>query len=97
MLVSVTLLSQTAGESQNSSAEDCRGRGRQRSCELSLSLPLHLSPFLQVEALLRVAADPLSDWLDSRLGSQITDKSIFAALTQRYEQEFHCDMEALNV
>jgi cysteinyl-tRNA synthetase len=50
-----------------------------------------------VASLLSAADDPLSDWLDSRLGPNITDKSIFASLTQRFEQEFHCDMEALNV
>lgn len=44
-----------------------------------------------------VAADPLSDWLDSRLGSEVRDKSIFASLTRHFEEEFHGDMEALNV
>lgn len=47
--------------------------------------------------LLMVAADPLSDWLDCHLGSEVRDKSIFALLTQQFEEEFHNDMEALNV
>ena len=51
----------------------------------------------QVASLLSVAADPLSDWLDTRLGSDVRDKSIFASLTQQFEEEFHNDMEALNV
>ena len=48
-------------------------------------------------SLLSVAGDPLSDWLDSRRGSEVTDKTIFASLTQHFEEEFHSDMEALNV
>lgn len=51
----------------------------------------------QVTNLLMVAADPLSDWLDCHLGSEVRDKSIFASLTQQFEEEFHNDMEALNV
>ena len=48
-------------------------------------------------SLLSVAADPLSDWLDMRLGSDVRDKSIFSSLTQQFEEEFHRDMDALNV
>ncbi|XP_020826413.1 cysteine--tRNA ligase, cytoplasmic isoform X1 [Phascolarctos cinereus] len=49
------------------------------------------------EVLLEKAKDLLSDWLDSRLGSQVTDNSIFSELPQFWEAEFHKDMEALNV
>lgn len=48
-------------------------------------------------ALLVEAKDLLSDWLDSRLGSQVTDNSIFSALPRHWEQEFHKDMQDLNV
>ena len=48
-------------------------------------------------SLLSVAADPLSDWLDVRLGSDVRDKGIFSSLTQQFEEEFHSDMNALNV
>lgn len=41
--------------------------------------------------------DPLSDWLDSTLGHQVTDNAIFTTLPQHWEEEFHKDMEALNV
>ncbi|XP_043827345.1 cysteine--tRNA ligase, cytoplasmic isoform X2 [Dromiciops gliroides] len=49
------------------------------------------------EVLLEKAKDLLSDWLDSRLGSQVVDNSIFSELPQFWEAEFHKDMEALNV
>ncbi|KAM8968371.1 cysteine--tRNA ligase, cytoplasmic isoform X1 [Sarcophilus harrisii] len=49
------------------------------------------------ELLLDKAKDLLSDWLDARLGSQVTDNSIFSKLPQFWEAEFHRDMEALNV
>ena len=48
-------------------------------------------------SLISVAAEPLSDWLDARLGSEVRDKSIFASLSRQFEEEFHSDMEALNV
>jgi cysteinyl-tRNA synthetase len=51
----------------------------------------------QVASLISVAAEPLSDWLDARLGSEVRDKSIFASLSRQFEEEFHSDMEALNV
>ncbi|KAL1505810.1 hypothetical protein ABEB36_005287 [Hypothenemus hampei] len=41
--------------------------------------------------------DPLSDWLDSKYGATVTDNAIFAALPRHWEEEFHKDMEALNV
>lgn len=47
--------------------------------------------------LLEKAKDLLSDWLDSQLGTQVTDNSIFSELPQFWEAEFHKDMEALNV
>jgi cysteinyl-tRNA synthetase len=50
-----------------------------------------------VASLISVAAEPLSDWLDARLGSEVRDKSIFASLSRQFEEEFHSDMEALNV
>lgn len=39
----------------------------------------------------------LSDWLDSTLGSGVTDNSIFSELPRFWEAEFHKDMAALNV
>ncbi|KAG8522564.1 Cysteine--tRNA ligase, cytoplasmic, partial [Galemys pyrenaicus] len=53
------------------------------------------TPLLQV--LLEQAKDLLSDWLDSALGSEVTDNSIFSELPQFWEAEFHKDMAALNV
>lgn len=47
--------------------------------------------------LLEEAKDLLSDWLDSTLGSEVTDNSIFSKLPKFWEGEFHKDMEALNV
>ncbi|KAJ3640885.1 hypothetical protein Zmor_027419 [Zophobas morio] len=41
--------------------------------------------------------DPLSDWLDTKFGATVTDNKIFASLPQHWEQEFHKDMEALNI
>ncbi|OXB63563.1 hypothetical protein ASZ78_008839 [Callipepla squamata] len=49
------------------------------------------------EILLEEAKDLLSDWLDSKFGSQVTDNSIFSELPKFWEAEFHKDMEALNV
>uniref|UniRef100_A0A452TLN0 Cysteine--tRNA ligase, cytoplasmic n=1 Tax=Ursus maritimus TaxID=29073 RepID=A0A452TLN0_URSMA len=48
-------------------------------------------------ALLAEAKDLLSDWLDCALGSEVTDNSIFSQLPKFWEEEFHRDMEALNV
>ncbi|KFQ19929.1 Cysteine--tRNA ligase, cytoplasmic, partial [Merops nubicus] len=49
------------------------------------------------EMLLEEAKDLLSDWLDTKFGSQVTDNSIFSKLPKFWEGEFHKDMEALNV
>uniref|UniRef100_A0A7M4FJK8 Cysteine--tRNA ligase, cytoplasmic n=1 Tax=Crocodylus porosus TaxID=8502 RepID=A0A7M4FJK8_CROPO len=43
------------------------------------------------------AKDLLSDWLDIKFGSQVTDNSIFSKLPKFWEAEYHKDMEALNV
>ncbi|XP_063464127.1 cysteine--tRNA ligase, cytoplasmic isoform X11 [Pan paniscus] len=50
-----------------------------------------------VEVLLEEAKDLLSDWLDSTLGCDVTDNSIFSKLPKFWEEDFHRDMEALNV
>ncbi|XP_062051624.1 cysteine--tRNA ligase, cytoplasmic isoform X2 [Lepus europaeus] len=50
-----------------------------------------------VQVLLEEAKDLLSEWLDSRFGSEVTDNSIFSTLPKFWEAEFHKDMEALNV
>lgn len=47
--------------------------------------------------MLEEAKDLLSDWLDTKFGSQVTDNSIFSKLPKYWEGEFHKDMEALNV
>ena len=39
----------------------------------------------------------ISDWLDSSLGSSVTDNSIFESLPRYWEGEFHKDMQDLNV
>ncbi|KAM7163968.1 cysteine--tRNA ligase, cytoplasmic isoform 3-T3 [Macrochelys suwanniensis] len=49
------------------------------------------------EKLLEEAKDVLSEWLDSKFGSQVTDNSIFSNLPKFWEEEHHKDMEALNV
>lgn len=49
------------------------------------------------DALLDAAADPVSAWLDSKLGSAVSDHSIFTKLTRHWEEEFYKDMTALNV
>lgn len=41
--------------------------------------------------------DPLSDWLDREKGNQVTENSIFESLPRHWENEFHTDMELLNV
>lgn len=41
--------------------------------------------------------DPLSDWLDSKFGATVRDNAIFSALPKHWENEFHKDMDALNV
>ena len=37
----------------------------------------------------------MSDWLDSSLGSSVTDNSIFESLPRYWEGEFHKDMQVL--
>ncbi|XP_017296145.1 cysteine--tRNA ligase, cytoplasmic isoform X2 [Kryptolebias marmoratus] len=54
-----------------------------------------LQPLAQV--LLDNSKDLLADWLDKRLGSKVTENSIFSVLPKYWEGEFHKDMEALNV
>lgn len=41
--------------------------------------------------------DPLSVWLDSKLGSTVKNNAIFNSLPRYWEEEFHKDMDALNV
>lgn len=43
------------------------------------------------------AKDPISNWLDARDGSKITEQAIFEALPRYWEDEFHKDMTSLNV
>lgn len=50
-----------------------------------------------LKELLDDASDPLSTWLDTKFGSNITEQRIFAKLTQHWENEFHNDMKALNI
>lgn len=41
--------------------------------------------------------DPLSEWLDSKYCHTVSDNSIFTSLPRHWEQEFHKDMDELNV
>ena len=47
--------------------------------------------------LLEASKDVMADWLDSHHGSEVSEKSIFAALSQYWEEQFHVDMDSLNV
>lgn len=47
--------------------------------------------------LLESSKDLLADWLDKQFGSQVTENSIFFNLPKFWEEEYHKDMEALNV
>ncbi|OXU20446.1 hypothetical protein TSAR_012516 [Trichomalopsis sarcophagae] len=49
------------------------------------------------EVLLKESKDPLSDWLDKKKGDSVTEHSIFSKLSQHWENDFHKDMDALNV
>lgn len=49
------------------------------------------------QALLENVKDPLSEWLDAKLGASISDNSIFFDLPKHYEGEYFTDMERLNV
>ncbi|XP_044731400.1 cysteine--tRNA ligase, cytoplasmic [Chrysoperla carnea] len=46
---------------------------------------------------LNEAKDPFSEWLDFKNGSTVKDNSIFVGLPRHWEQEFHKDMDALNI
>ncbi|KAI3377087.1 hypothetical protein L3Q82_000056 [Scortum barcoo] len=48
------------------------------------------------QALLENSKDLLSDWLDKKFGSQVTENSIFSILPKYWEGEYHKDMDALN-
>lgn len=50
-----------------------------------------------MKVLLESAKDMLADWLDKQFGSQVTENSIFSLLPKYWEEEYHKDMEALNV
>lgn len=41
--------------------------------------------------------DVLAPWRDVLKGSEVTDNEIFSDLPRHWEEEFHKDMEALNV
>lgn len=43
------------------------------------------------------AKDPISDWLDRKEGSTVTDNAIFETLPRYWENEYHKDMAALNI
>merc|ERR1719204_991348 len=49
------------------------------------------------ENLLVKAKDLLSDWFDKEKGSTVTENSIFSKLPQYWEEQYHKDMEALNI
>lgn len=46
---------------------------------------------------LHQSKDALSDWLDRKYGSTVTENAIFESLPRYWENEFHKDMNALNV
>nr|XP_033784373.1 cysteine--tRNA ligase, cytoplasmic isoform X2 [Geotrypetes seraphini] len=58
-------------------------------------LPEDVNKYTQV--LLEEAKDLLSDWLDTKFGSLVTDNSIFSQLPKYWEGDYHRDMAALNV
>ncbi|XP_058979756.1 cysteine--tRNA ligase, cytoplasmic-like [Musca domestica] len=43
------------------------------------------------------AKDPISDWLDLKKGSTINDNAIFESLPRYWEDQFHKDMQSLNI
>lgn len=47
--------------------------------------------------LIMEARDPISDWLDGQFGATVTDNGIFSTLPRHWEEQFHKDMDALNV
>ncbi|KAB0790824.1 hypothetical protein PPYR_15179 [Photinus pyralis] len=52
---------------------------------------------LALDNLIRYGKDPISEWLDAKNGASVTDNAIFSALPRYFEEEFHKDMDALNV
>ena len=50
-----------------------------------------------LQLLLETARDVLAGWLDKKHGSGVTENDIFSDLPQKWEQEFHRDMESLQV
>lgn len=46
---------------------------------------------------IKQSKDPLSIWLDSKLGQTVENNVIFNTLPRFWEEEFHKDMDALNV
>ncbi|KAF7266872.1 hypothetical protein GWI33_019804 [Rhynchophorus ferrugineus] len=49
------------------------------------------------DTFIRESKDPLSDWLDGCYGATVTDNAIFSSLPKHWEEEFHKDMDSLNV
>ena len=49
------------------------------------------------QQLLVKAKDLLSDWLDKQQGSGVTENSIFSKLPKYWEEQYHKDMESLNI
>ncbi|KAK0159588.1 hypothetical protein PV327_010684 [Microctonus hyperodae] len=49
------------------------------------------------EKLLIVARDSLADWLDKKYGATVNENAIFNKLSEHWENEFHKDMDLLNV
>lgn len=49
------------------------------------------------EYFIRQCKDPLSVWLDLKLGSTVENNAIFSSLPRHWEEEFHKDMDGLNV
>uniref|UniRef100_W8B8T6 Cysteine--tRNA ligase, cytoplasmic n=1 Tax=Ceratitis capitata TaxID=7213 RepID=W8B8T6_CERCA len=43
------------------------------------------------------AKDPIAEWLDRKEGSTVKDNAIFETLPRYFENEYHRDMDALNI
>ncbi|KAF5287145.1 hypothetical protein FQR65_LT12331 [Abscondita terminalis] len=52
---------------------------------------------IALDNLIREGKDPFSEWLDLNHGGSVTDNAIFNSLPRHFEQEFHKDMDSLNV
>lgn len=52
---------------------------------------------IALDNLIRQGKDPFSEWLDVKNGASVTDNAIFSTLPRHFEEEFHKDMDALNV